>query len=226
MIPVIDEEFNVDTYEFRKLKQYEILEKLGIADWKKYKEENELTYKKGQVYSKIGQVFNQDIIYLMKPKVLYIKNANIQNTIFNHKNLNYSQPLNISEGLGSLPKMMKVLGKNCSCLYGTELSENQIKILQRFEEINILSDNDMASFYFINNLSEYHNNVNVFDMKMDDTNIDFEKTLSSCSLLKSREFLLKFITSPVKPRPLGRGYKGLKNYDFKMYFNINECNWF
>jgi len=189
MIPVIDEEFGVNTFEFRKLKQFEVLNKLGIKDWKAYKEENELKYSKFKVYQFDSEVYNPNIIYLSMPKTLYIKNTNIQDTIFNHSGLDYKLPLDLCEGFGSLPKMLKV-NSNSSCSFGTELTKNQIEILQRFKEINVVPDNDLASYKFINKLSDYHPNINVYDMTVDDTDSMFETQLRTSNILKSREFLL------------------------------------
>lgn len=194
MIPVIDEEYDVNTFEFRKLKQKEILIKENIDDWDEYKSFYKLKYiKRKGVFSETLNEFisNPNIIYLMKPKTLYIKNTNIQNTIFNRHNLNCNEILTLSEGFASLPKMMKVLGKNCSCVFGTELTENQIDILKKFKEINLISDNDLASYIYIDKLSNYHNNINVYDSYLDDKQDNFEYELKNSKLLKSKEFLLK-----------------------------------
>lgn len=135
----------VISYEFRKAKEYEYFEqyyknseKLSLEDYrKKFKQELE----------------NEDIPknfltnYLKKSKVIYNKQSQLRNIIFNIDNLNRNEDLYITEGIAGIPELEFNFGsKNCTALFGSNISEKQVEILSGFTQRKILAiDNDIAS---------------------------------------------------------------------------------
>lgn len=78
-------------------------------------------------------------------KCLYPKESKTCSTIYNIRELDYSKPLVIVEGIMDYYKTanaLKILGVQVSTVFGTQVSEFQLAILRRFSKIITLYDGD------------------------------------------------------------------------------------
>lgn len=192
IIPIIDTDQNIHTFEARKLKQYEILKQKNV-DLSDYR------LKDGKIYKDSELVFDHALQYLLQPKVLYPAFTRNKETIFNADNIEYDKDLILSEGFASLPKLEQVF-TNCSCSFGSSVTQHQIKFLKRFKkDIVILPDGDMACFLMLEELNKYLSNIKIIDIDVKDDGADFITQLKSAHIITIGEYLLKLkhIIEPV-----------------------------
>jgi len=90
-------------------------------------------------------------------KELYVKFAT-SNTLFNYDNLDYDKPLYIVEGIMDLPLIYSYISKNCTGIFGINVTNRQIELLKKFKEIIVIPDNDEAGERLIS----------ILDTKLDD----------------------------------------------------------
>lgn len=191
---------NDTSLEFRKLERAESLQKLFpnsnennieqtlIDHINKYN----ITYKKGKILSNNSPLNPFILNYIMKPKVLYSKDSNIKNKLYNFYNLDFNKDLILFEGTGTHPKVYQYYSKNCTAVFGTNISNNQLDLLSNFKKrIIIISDNDEASYNMIDKLNSELNNIYVFDCATDDTYTSFIEDIESAPVLSAFNFIKK-----------------------------------
>ena len=151
------------SYEFRKAKEFEYFEQYYNEQNKKSLEEYRKQFKQELKEKEIPKNFLTN--YLRKSKVIYNKQSQLKEIIFNIDNLNRNEDLYITEGIAGIPELeFNFKTKNCTALFGSEISEKQIEIISGFTQRKILSmDNDIASDKLISVLNQILNNFYVID---------------------------------------------------------------
>lgn len=190
IIPIIDTDQKIYTFEARKLAHRERLENSRYT-------EQDLSYykiKKGELVSKFNNqiILNEELKYLVNKKVLYPSKSKIKETLFNIDNLKYEEDLWISEGIGSIPKIYNHISNNCTCLLGSEFSDFQILLLNNFNGRKIIiPDNDKASLLSIEALNMETKDLYVVDFIGDDKDRNFVNDISRADILKASQYLIK-----------------------------------
>lgn len=187
MFPIVDTAQEIKTFEARRLKEREHLSELYNqpysdklkSDFEDYIDGENIKFRRGKLFKGTEQVFDDDIYYQLRPKVLYPVNSNVQNTIFNVDNLNYNEILYLVEGFGSVPKIWTHISKNVSCFFGVKLSEKQIEILKKFKNIIHIPDKDKAGYESVCLLNKELMNIGyrVIDTDFEDTDDDYVSSL-------------------------------------------------
>jgi len=187
--PIVDKERRVCTFEARKLLEREKIQEFLNTKEKdlkilrnilsEYCKNNNIEYKDYKMYKDNERIYDKTLEYLLKPRVLYEKNNNINNTIFKRNEIDKSKPLIISEGLGTIPKIEEITN-NCTCIFGSVVSNkgkyNQMDILQEFDIIYWIPEYDYANDESLGNVNDYCN-VKVLNCKSKDTDKDFVEKL-------------------------------------------------
>lgn len=218
IIPIVDKAKDIYEFEARKLKEYEILckffndntcyrdydcdyaydnYKILKEKFNKYKNENRLKYRKGKIIQKPvkegdqeKEIFNDTLCYLMTPKVKYIFNSRCHETIWNIDNLDFTKPLYIVEGCGSLSIIYTLLSNNVTTLFGSNCSNAQLKYLKKFNKIIIIPDPDMAGTQFVVQLASFGlKNLYVKDIGIEDTDSNYIDRLKLIEEIHVSEFL-------------------------------------
>jgi len=203
IVPIIDSEQKIYTFEARKLSQRELMKAAGINDFvlKEVIDTNMLKIKDGKVFSKTDNNFveyGDEFLFFLKKKVLYPSNSMIHETLFNIDNLNYNEDLYISEGIGSIPKIFNNITTNVTCTFGSEITEKQIELLNRFKNRKIIiPDNDQASLIMIESLNVQIKNLYVIDIRSEDTSRNFIADINNAEIKKAS----KYLTCPRKEIP-------------------------
>jgi len=198
------------TIEFRKLKEYEYLQKFFDnydnsfpelkGQFKKYIIDNKIEFKNYVIY-KNGQIVSDDtLLYLLDKKVKYEKYSAIKETIWNIDNLDYNKILYLVEGIGSLPKIYNYISKNCTCTFGSKITEAQLEYLRKFKHIIIIPDNDEAGFNMVNalHLDKDIKKLSVLSIDSEDTDEDYIFKIKNTNILKVRDYIAKSIMKYTK----------------------------
>ena len=149
-----------DSYEARKIKEQEVLDQIGILkkDFKTFIKKENYEYYDNQLYKDNIEIIDWKMSYLLRPKTLYPLNNNThKETIFNMSQLDINKDLYVCEGTSGLPSIWSHLSKNCTCTFGSNITDKQMKILANFKRIILLVDNDKAGFKMLNALSKLDN---------------------------------------------------------------------
>lgn len=185
--PVTSEKLNVDTFEARKIFELEYLQKIMGVKSKSLSRlrarfiTNKESYKNSIYYE-----------YLNKSKNYYAVDSNIRNMLYNYDNLNFEKDLIIFEGIPSHAKIYLNITKNCTCTFGSNISDSQYILLKKFNKnIIVVSDNDTASYKTINKLRQRFNNIYVIDTLLEDTDERFVIEVMNNPKLKANDFLIK-----------------------------------
>ncbi len=202
-IPVIDTKQHINDFEFRKCFEYEylqkifpmykdeLLQKLQLY-FKRYCQKYNIRFTGGKLYKNDTIWYSSLFEYLLKPKVLYLSNSQVKKTIFNRDNLNYNESLYLCEGTGSIPKLYQYISKNCSCTFGSEVTQQQLNILKHFKEIIIIPDNDPAGYKFVNILHSalsQHTKLFVIALPIEDTHPEYVTYIKNTNKIDSISFL-------------------------------------
>lgn len=198
LTPIMDSKVGVDTFEARKLMLHERL--ISYYDFssdvspeeifKRIKIRNGYKYKKGVVIDKDGIRHHDDnLIYFMKPKVLYPSETAVSHTLFNIENLDRNQNLYITEGLASLPKVSQI-SENCTCTFGSKLTESQIDYLKEFNKrVFLIVDNDLAGDLMIEHLIEEGvDNLYIIKVPSEDTDDSFVQDIKSTRPIPAKKY--------------------------------------
>lgn len=102
---------------------------------------------------KVVSVELRDYTESQSKKVLYPRGSYVS-TLFGIDNLDYNQPLHLTEGIKSLWKIWQTISHNSTSCFGIKINPIQAKLLNKFPEIILWSDNDKAGEQFITNLDE------------------------------------------------------------------------
>ena len=206
IIPVQDSEKGINTFEARKLMEFEYLKRLYEVDVAHLRLKSKfvsdiatysIKYKKGILIGDVPLIFegkSEIIKYLLKSKVFYAPHSNVNQTIWNRENLDYNQDLWITEGLGSVPKIYTGITDNVSCTFGSNIRESQIEILKKFnQKIIVLCDFDEAAYKMIEKLNAAKLNVWVSMCSIKDTDKQFLEKLKNCEIVEANRFLLRLL---------------------------------
>ena len=200
IIPIRNKYYDLDTFEARKMHQLQYLQKWFESNgsqieleekFSDFKESTHIKIKEGVIIDKDGLIYNNSTLYyLLKPKVLYESNSILKSILWNTDNLDYEKDLIICEGLGSIPKIYQNYSTNVTSTFGSNISDEQIMLLNKFKGKKIfLSDWDKASYLMLAKIRNYIENAFVFSEQTDDTEIDFVDKLNQGYIEVSR-FLL------------------------------------
>jgi DNA primase len=203
IIPITDKELGINTFEARKVKEYEYLvayygpgEEKDLKD--KWKEEfsikgYEVTWSNEKGYhcisKRTGEFLTDDfrVVYLSRPKTLY-KNDEHNKTLYNRNKLDLNKRLVVEEGLGADAKNRSVFN-NLTCTFGSNLSDDQLKFLMDFPEILVIPDNDKASIKMIELLVELGLNVKVLNKTLDDKQGGYIRDIKQAKEMDALEWL-------------------------------------
>lgn len=161
-----------NTFEARKIYEEELIIKLlGIT-------EDNLKKLRSMylIWRKDNKNINNEITeYLDKPRTHYphgtLKDKPI---LFNQSNLNYNEDLYITEGTASLPQIWTHKSKNCTCTFGSQISDMQLQTLKSFKKRKIfIPDNDTASMIMLQKICKLVPQVYVINITSNDTDDDY-----------------------------------------------------
>lgn len=204
IIPIQDKEKNIFIYEARRLKEYEVIckyfgvEKVNSKRMKKrfdlFIQDNGLFLNsEKQVADKDNKIwYDNDLKYLLQRKVLYPYGTDPNLTIWNIDNLDRKKVLYIVEGFGSIPKIYQYVSKNCSCLFGSQIGNSQLKYLQQFEYIIYIPDNDPAGIASVTVLHNALKDLLIVDIDIKDTDDKYVDTIINTSPIPSDKFMTKY----------------------------------
>jgi len=199
--PITSEKYGIEEYEFRKLMEYEYLEKYYKENlpFHKLKEkfEKEKKETKKEIFEK--QLFiNPYLWYLFKNKVFYSPGSKIKNILWNIDNLDFFQDLYVTEGLGSIPKIYTHITTNVTATFGAQISEAQKNLLSKFKRIIHLPDFDSAGYNSVKSLSQYFQNSGfkgeyfIKVLEVEDTDPNYVKKIKATPNISSLEYLQKY----------------------------------
>ncbi len=206
IIPIIDYNLGIFTFEARKLKRDETVVKyfqdrgMIYPDLFSYRKEFKIleeingwrwNKKKYCVIDREEkECYDTDLNYIFKPKVLYPKNFKGFQTLFNVSDLDFSKPLYLTEGISSVSKIWTYITNNVSCLFGSNIHENQIEYLKQFPEIIIIPDLDYAGAKMSWILAQRLENIRVKQPLVDDTDSNFISNIIKASLQNPVKYAL------------------------------------
>lgn len=201
--PIKDRTIGLDIFEARKVKEYEYLreryslQRVVSEEFMKERlytwiEDHNVKYKKGKLYIR-GEVFeDNNLLYLMRAKVLYPSNSKVNRTIFNYDNLNKDEDLWITEGLASNPKIWTYISQNVTSIFGANLTDMQIQLLEEFKGKKIfIPDNDTASDKLLWRASQNIRNCWVVPITSEDTDDNFVEDIKMTRPIEATRFLLR-----------------------------------
>jgi DNA primase len=199
IIPIEDKKKGISLFEARRLMEYEKLKELfqlrGNCNYLKnmfdtYQKENNLTIKNIKTHNPCK--YDEDLLYyLLKSKTYYPSNSSVKETIWNIDNLNYDEDLWLAEGLGSMPKLYNHISKNCSCIFGAQVSPQQLLYLLKFKRVILIPDNDLACYAMIEKL--HYNKVNIWvsPIKYKDDQKEFVKAIEKNNPIEGLRYLIQ-----------------------------------
>ena len=193
IIPVIDRELGLQSFEARKLREYEVLcrvlkrrggtLKTLRETFKSYAEREGYNISDRGVLTKDGITDpdqNPDIFYLLKSKVLYPKGSSaMKATLFNIENLDPDQPLVLVEGIAKTAKIWATQTRNVTAVFGAitdtdrELAFHQVELLNVFTKILYVPDPDKAGAVMAGQLNRFLGHVWIKWVDADDDDDDF-----------------------------------------------------
>jgi len=194
-IPIIDTYKGIHEYEFRKLEAYEIIQKRFGSDeaWKAFKKENELNYSEGKLYSGDIELYDEELVYLMRPKTLYKFDSRVDETLWNIDNLDYDDALFVFEGLGSIPKTWQYVSKNVTAVFGSNISQAQIDYMKRFYRVLYVPDFDQAGYKTVKQLNGLIPKLFIVDLEgIEDTDDIFVDKIKGTEVLTTSEYIMKY----------------------------------
>jgi len=194
IVPIIDSEQKIYTFEARKLCQKEMMRIRNFTEesLKQFIAVRGLKIKKGELYSSVDNqvVYDEELKYLVMKKTLYPSGTMIKDILFNMDALFYDEDLYVSEGMGSIPKIFNNITTNVTCTFGSEITEKQIELLNRFKNRKIIiPDNDQASLIMIESLNVQIKNLYVIDIRSEDTSRNFIADINNAEIKKASKYL-------------------------------------
>lgn len=199
IIPIIDKEKNIVEIEARKLKEYETLKSYFDLDlhfdrlkrqFKKHIKDNNIHMTKYKLSFNNEIIEDDNLFYLLDKKVKYCTGSRINETLFNIDYLDRNEPLYLVEGLGSIPKIWSYVSKNCTCTFGSNVSDYQIEYLKQFKTVYLIPDFDLAGYKMAKKLYYSLDNLYIIDIKdFDDTDENYVNLLLTKPLTDTLEYL-------------------------------------
>lgn len=211
IIPIQDTKKDLHVFEARKLQLKEYLEKFfnyKVTEFKVLNDDFEnIKSNYGLKLDKYGEVVvhNESILceyslkslitkYILRKKVLYPNHCEINKTIFNIDNLNFNEPLYVTEGVGSIPKLMSTFGNNVTCVFGAETTCSQLIYLNKFKKIILIPDNDNAGKKMVETIWQELNidtEINVLSILSDDSEDSYENELRTVEPIIANKWLVE-----------------------------------
>lgn len=209
--PIIDEEQEIFEYEARKIKEYEYLVAFyGYDTYDNLKKRFELEYEKNSeidyqlkynkekrkwlvVWKENNKIYYLDdyrLVYLLRPKTYY-NSTDIRKILYRWNNLDLSKPVFLEEGLGADSKNRKVFGENVTCSFGSNLSLEQIALLQKIDILIVIPDGDKASIKMIERLEKYIKNLFVVNKILDDREDGYIMECKEAKIIESERWLFR-----------------------------------
>jgi 5S rRNA maturation endonuclease (ribonuclease M5) len=201
--PIIDTKRKIKTYEARKLCKYEVLQRYyknkrsRLSNEERFEKECEnKKYRiiKGEIFDEAGnQYFSYDLLYLLKPKVLYPFMSGVWATIYRIDELNFDEDLWLCEGTATIPKLYQYISENSTCVFGAKITPEQMQILKKFKKrIIVVVDLDKAGYQMILSMYENLNDVWVCVVASKDTDYSFVSDIKKCELIEANKFLIRY----------------------------------
>jgi len=195
---------NIKCVEFRKLMQFEYLQTYYDShdityeqlskDFKECCKNNNIHISDYKLYKGNEIIVDRVLFYLLDKKVKYESGSFVKNTIFNIDHLNYDEPLYLTEGIGSIPKLWDKVSKNCSCTFGSQISDAQLEYLKKFKEVYVIPDNDLAGLKMVLKLRDSGVKLTVININVEDTDENFvSEILLTNNYCTVEEYLSKSI---------------------------------
>jgi len=94
--------------------------------------------------NKVLSIECRDISKKSSKKVLYPKHSAAHLTIFNYENLNFEEPLYVTEGIKSLMVLYKEISKNSTAIFSNRIKMTQFPLLGKFKKIILIPDHGLA----------------------------------------------------------------------------------
>lgn len=202
-VPIIDKGKGIYEFEFRKLMQYEYLQKyFEICDkpfnelniiFDKYCQDNKIHLDNYKLYMNGKRIDDDDLLYLLDKKVKYELDSRVKETIWNIDNLKRHESLYVVEGIGSVCRIYEELSKNVTCTFGSQVSKDQIDYLKQFNEVIIIPDPDEAGFKMVNTFNQELDNCYVIDIQSEDTDSNYILDIFNTNKIKSNEYVSKYL---------------------------------
>lgn len=201
IVPIKDKNKNVSIFEARRLKEHELLCKyFNVVDGnnKRLKKKFEqFIADKGLFWSSDKQIideagnkyFDNNLKYLLQRKVFYPYLTDPNMTIWNIDNLDRTKDLYLVEGFGSIPKVYQHISKNCSCVFGSNISNDQIEYLKQFKRVIYIPDKDRAGLLSVELLHRNLEDLLIIDADVKDTDYNYVTEISNTQLIPSNEYI-------------------------------------
>ncbi len=203
IIPIKDTAKGIEEFEARKLFLYEQLNMFfNTVEYKeeKLKRKFDRHIKRNKIklidyllYKDDELIYDNQIKYLLQPKVRYVSYSQCYRTIFNVDNLKFDDTLYLTEGSGSLSKIWTYISKNVSCTFGSNIDKEQIEILKRFKKIILIPDNDLAGYLMVKFLNKELNNLYIKDIRSEDTDENYIKDIKNTNEIAPSEYLSRYM---------------------------------
>lgn len=142
----------------------------------------------------VGSLWEARDIIRVKPgraKTLYPKTSSINNTIFNLENLRRDEPLYLTEGAGSHPKIWTYISKNSSFVFGAVLSEAQLSLLREFEQIIWIPDPDKAGLDLVFQVQDNLSNSLILDILVEDKHPEYVRAIQNTYPIEPFRYILR-----------------------------------
>ena len=199
IIPIHDNEKNIHEFEARKLVEYCTLKKYFNLDFsfdrlkrqfKKYVKDNNIYLdKQYNVHFNNEIIQDEQLLYLLDKKVKYISGSKLTETLFNIDNLDRKQDLYEVEGSGSLSKIWTHISKNCTCTFGSNISEAQLNYLKQFDRIISIPDFDPAGFKKMKKIYNTQlKNHYIIDIQIEDTHPNYITAIQNTLPITSKQY--------------------------------------
>lgn len=129
-----------------------------------------------------------------RDKVLYPYGCDNNSILFDLTNLR-NEDLIFTEGTGTLPKLYRSGRRNITSIFGKEVTEKQLDLLNSIKGRKIIiMDDDKYGLELVHNLSGVLKNFHVYDLPrgINDESPEFERLLDECEILPSIQYLSKY----------------------------------
>jgi DNA primase len=203
IVPIKDSIKGINEFEARRLFEYEQLnmffniiegnyEKLK-KKFEKYIKREKIELRNYLLYKNNVLFYDDQLKYLLQPKVRYVSGSQAYRTLFNIDNLKFDETLWLTEGICSLPKIWTYISKNCSCTFGSNIDKEQIELLAKFKRIVIIPDFDLAGYEMIKELNKSLNSFSVKNIKSEDTDESYIEDIKTKCELSPGDYLTKYM---------------------------------
>lgn len=205
IIPIVDKERGIDTFEARRLKELEYFQELfkqpnetdmGVFydAWHNLVEDKKYRFADNKLYQDGRELTDPppNIVYLMQRKCLYPYGFNVNKTIYNIDNLDRTKPLIMREGITGIAKIWYYISKNVTALFGADVT-HQKEILNQFQHLILIPDMDDAGDIMVSNMARHFDRekFSVWLTPLQDTHPDFIQSLRGSQKMEGMRYLIR-----------------------------------